>query len=65
MVTITMTEEGLRVHELRTGKEVEAVAFPQEVQASKEVPIDFMVLKTVKRNSDTSVYIAILTSWSI
>lgn len=65
MIAITMTEEGLRVHELRAGKEVEAVAFPQEVEASKEVPIDFMVLKTVKRNSDTSVYIAILTSWSI
>lgn len=58
-----MAESGLRVHELKAGKEVESVQFPPEI--SKDTPLDVMVLKTVKRNSDTSIYIAVLSSWSI
>ena len=72
MIAISMSDEGLRVHELKDDKdnlstksEIVTVPFPSTSSNGKESMIDFQILQTVKRNSDTSVYIALLSSQSV
>lgn len=55
-----MLESGnLLIKDLKDGEEkIHQVQLPAEIMH----PIDYLILKTVKRNSETSMYIGILTS---
>jgi hypothetical protein len=56
---MTADQSSLLIKELKDGDEsFLKIVIPIEIRN----PLDFMILKTVKRNSDTSMYVAILSS---
>jgi hypothetical protein len=59
-IAILMLESGnLFIKDLKDGEEkVHQIQLPAEIKN----PLDYLILKTVKRNSETSMYIAILSS---
>jgi len=59
-ITILMLESGnLLIKDIKDGEgKINQIQLPGEIKH----PLDFLILKTVKRNSETSMYIGILTS---
>lgn len=59
-IAILMLEAGnFIIKDLKDGEgKINQTQLPAEIKH----PIDFLILKTVKRNSETSMYIGILTS---
>jgi hypothetical protein len=59
-IAILMLESGnLLIKDIKDGEgKINQILLPGEIKH----PLDFLILKTVKRNSETSMYIGILTS---
>ncbi len=59
-IAILMLESGnFLIKDLEDG---EGKIYQIQIPAEIKHPLDFLILKTVKRNSETSMYIGILTS---
>jgi hypothetical protein len=62
-IAIIMLESGnLLIKELKDSEEkIHQIQLPVEIKH----PLDYLILKTVKRNSETSMYLGILSSQSV